>query len=340
MRNGPHIHRQTSHQQYTNNYYQTPCSKPSTSNIISSVRRFLTSTLASGFRQQRSYPPQYQQQYSNCGPTCTQPSSCDDISDLDEVGLPLFKLCNFGVWKGAELGRGYSGVVHRGVGVLLNEEETEVKESRPMALKLSKSRTIHFGQDAFGTAGREFETLKFLYQQNVPVPRPLGFCISSDDAGNGRTLLVMELVDGQTLRDWINAQTDFVLRHTVSGRTLHPAKTLTAAIQRLDVAIGLIEALEKLHEFGVFVDLKPRNIMIGERKTWIEGIGENVLYDGESNISASKCYSRLALPVTLVDIGGVVLRRDVEISGSDKPPLKRHSTEKDDKNVSDTNFTM
>lgn len=215
--------------------------------------------------------------------------------------LPLFKLCDFSVWRdGGELGRGYSGVVHRGIGALLTEDEEDILESRLMALKVSKQRTFCINHEAFGAPGREFETLKLLHAHGVPVPRPLRFCMTSDARGNGRTVVMMELVDGVTLRDWINAQTGCVRRHAASGRTLHPAVTLDTTIDRLAIAVGLIDALEKLHPLGTFVDLKPRNIMVSPpRQPMMGGAG-------------APCELRRSWGITLVDIGGVVLRRDLD----------------------------
>lgn len=282
--------------------------------IVASVRQFLGGRHSIPYNRRVYTTNKYCEAKQQPQHFCNSSSQAQDSPIWNSnVKLPLFKLSNFGVWNTTELGRGFSGVVYRGVGILLSDDESDVKDFRSIAIKLSKPRSTSFKNEACN--GREFETLKFLYVNHVPVPRPLGFCISADDSGNGRSLLMMEIIDGFTLREWINNQSEQVLKHEATGRTLHPAKSFQAAIDRLDIAIGLITALIKLHQYGVFVDLKPRNVMIGREKAWVEEFGEGVSYEKWCPKNSNR---RFTHSVTLVDVGGVVLRKDLSEADKNK----------------------
>lgn len=200
-------------------------------------------------------------QCANTPPVLQQPSNVELPSC---VGLPMFKLHNIAVWKGPVLGRGYSGVVHRGLGVVFSESNDCVRMSQPVALKISEHKVAESVRYTTMTTtySREFDVLKLLFEKNVPVPKPLSFSTHTDTQGRCQTVLSMELIEGQTLRDWINAQTAYVVQHRCTGRTLHPAMSLEHALDRVDVALSLLDALTKLHPFGTFVDLKPRNVMV------------------------------------------------------------------------------
>eukprot|EP01054_Gregarina_sp_Poly1_P007632 Gregarina_sp_Poly_1__7631@NODE_428_length_8567_cov_88_085529_g349_i0_p5_GENE_NODE_428_length_8567_cov_88_085529_g349_i0NODE_428_length_8567_cov_88_085529_g349_i0_p5_ORF_typecomplete_len256_score31_01Kdo/PF06293_14/1_3e12Pkinase/PF00069_25/1_4e08APH/PF01636_23/7_3e08RIO1/PF01163_22/3_1e07Pkinase_Tyr/PF07714_17/6_3e05Ribosomal_L9_N/PF01281_19/0_78Ribosomal_L9_N/PF01281_19/1_7e03_NODE_428_length_8567_cov_88_085529_g349_i072468013 len=187
------------------------------------------------------------------------------------------------------LGSGYSGEVKK------VQDET----GQNYALKVSNDKVIRFTMSELqnGHTDRinmllqeasEFEKLKKLYAAGVPVPRPHAFQIQANADGHGTTAVLMELIKGATLRDWLSEQpggkTD-----RLSGRSVHPAATFADAIARIDVSIAIIAALLKLRRLGFFADFKPRNIMIKEHKS-----------DNEKHFSAF-----------LVDIGGVVLYQDV-----------------------------
>jgi hypothetical protein len=177
--------------------------------------------------------------------------------------LPVFKLLNTAVWKGSLIGRGYSGTVHRGVGVKFSDSDEKIQTPQPVALKISDKKVMEFTRKTkLVTFSREFEVLKLLYKKGVPVPKPLNFSINTDANGSVQTVLTMDFIEGLTLRDWINSQTNSVLYDKPTDRTLHPCNTPVEALERIDVALGLLDALQKLHEFGNFVDLKPRNIMV------------------------------------------------------------------------------
>lgn len=189
----------------------------------------------------------------------------------------------------AILGSGYSGEVKR-----VQDENGQV-----YALKVSNDKQVRFclpevamfnGDRATMTLpeASEFEKLRRLYAAGVPVPRPFGFQIYSSAEGRGTTLLLMELVKGQTLRDWLSEQPGG-RQDKLSGRSVHPAMTYVEGIARIDVAISVLTALLRLRRLGFFADFKPRNIMIKESRD-----------EGERHCAAC-----------LVDIGGVVLYQDV-----------------------------
>lgn len=98
----------------------------------------------------------------------------------------------------------------------------------------------------------------------------------------------MQLVAGQTLRDWLSDQPGG-RSDKLSGRSVHPAVTISDALARVDVSLAIVSALLKLKRLAFFADFKPRNIMIKETKV-----------DRERKFSAC-----------MVDIGGVVLHQDV-----------------------------
>lgn len=234
----------------------------------------------------------------------------NDTSRL-RYGLPMLKLHNTAVWKGSMLGRGYSGAVHRGLRIVLSESQDRVCASEPMAVKISDNKTIEFAKhNSLANCMREFEVLKLLYAEGVPVPKPINFSMHTDAEGNGQTVLSMELIEGQTLRDWINAQTAHVVRHRGTGRTLHPAMSVKSALDRIDVALSLVDALHKLHPLGVFVDLKPRNIMVTRCAAYGLRTKNDTLYYGCTSVG--RLHHAHQWNVTLVDMGGVVLRRDVQ----------------------------
>ncbi|XP_075591144.1 trehalase-like [Dermatophagoides farinae] len=122
------------------------------------------------------------------------------------------------------LGSGYSGEVKR----------VEDENGGSYALKVSNDKGIHFSlTDGSGCSkntlilpeAAEFERLRKLYRAGIPVPRPYAFQIYSNAAGIGNTVMLMDLVKGQTLRDWLSSQ-EGGIQDLVSGRTIHPVRTL------------------------------------------------------------------------------------------------------------------
>lgn len=230
----------------------------------------------------------------------TATTSCPDncISPNCHVGDAILKELSI-------LGAGYSGEVKR----------VQDENGHPYALKVSNEKQIRFSMTEVPTCNiervnvtlpeaSEFEKLRRLYAAGVPVPRPHGFQIHTNADGLGQTSLLMELVKGQTLRDWLSDQlggkTD-----KLSGRSIHPVASLGDAIARVDVALAIVGALMKLRRLGFFADFKPRNIMIREQRQ-------------EKDRRFNAC---------LVDIGGVVLYQDVSTfpytRSSDPSPEKQ-----------------
>lgn len=200
--------------------------------------------------------------------------------------------------ESAVLGAGYSGEVKR----------VQDENGHPYALKVSNDKQIRFSMAEIPHLGTdrvtltlpeasEFEKLRRLYSAGVPVPRPHAFQIHTTAEGLGQTSLLMELVKGQTLRDWLSDQpggrTD-----KLSGRSIHPALSHSDAIARVDVALAIVSALLKLRRLGFFADFKPRNIMIREQRS-------------EKDRRFSAC---------LVDIGGVVLYQDISTHPAARRP--------------------
>ena len=185
------------------------------------------------------------------------------------------------------LGSGYSGEVKR----------VEDENGGSYALKVSNDKGIHFSlTDGSGCSkntlilpeAAEFERLRKLYRAGIPVPRPYAFQIYSNAAGIGNTVMLMDLVKGQTLRDWLSSQ-EGGIQDLVSGRTIHPVRTVSEAIARINVALTLLESLLKLRKIAFFADFKPRNIMIKEQHSSLDRIFSS----------------------HLVDVGGTVLYQDI-----------------------------
>eukprot|EP01053_Blabericola_migrator_P005551 Blabericola_migrator_1__5550@NODE_2828_length_2310_cov_27_133304_g310_i2_p1_GENE_NODE_2828_length_2310_cov_27_133304_g310_i2NODE_2828_length_2310_cov_27_133304_g310_i2_p1_ORF_typecomplete_len600_score66_74Kdo/PF06293_14/2_5e11Pkinase/PF00069_25/4_3e06Pkinase/PF00069_25/0_033APH/PF01636_23/1_2e06APH/PF01636_23/4_2e02Pkinase_Tyr/PF07714_17/0_044Pkinase_Tyr/PF07714_17/5_9Pkinase_Tyr/PF07714_17/2_4RIO1/PF01163_22/2_9e05_NODE_2828_length_2310_cov_27_133304_g310_i21591958 len=192
------------------------------------------------------------------------------------------------------LGSGYSGEVKR-----VQDEAGQhyaLKVSNEKMVRLVMSEVSGISSERVNLVlqeASEFEKLKKLYAAGVPVPRPFAFQIQVNADGRGTTAVLMELVKGMTLRDWLSEQpggkTD-----RLSGRSVHPALTTADALARIDVSLAIISSLLKLRRLGFFADFKPRNIMIRETK-----------FENEKHFAAY-----------LVDIGGVVLYQDISLEAN------------------------
>lgn len=128
-----------------------------------------------------------------------------------------------------ELGTGGMGVVY---------EAEDLKLKRRVALKFLPEK-LASNPDALMRFKREAQSASALNHPNI--------CTIYDiEEYEGKTFISMELMEGQTLREWINAK---------------PAPS-----QWLGLAIQIIDALGVAHQKGIIHrDIKPSNIFVNER---------------------------------------------------------------------------
>jgi len=169
------------------------------------------------------------------------------------VGSCDYKIGNYDIWVDDTLGSGYSGTVHR----------VSDQAGRPYALKLSKAK--HMNPKKNDILFDEYQKLLTLSRNGVPVPQPKAFFGFADDHNWGQTGILMELIQGHTLREWVNRQPHGYI-DTTSGRTIHPVVSVSNAAQRIDCAVSVIQSLSILQRMGMFVDMKPRNLMITDSR--------------------------------------------------------------------------
>lgn len=164
-----------------------------------------------------------------------------------------------------EIGRGNYGIVYKVRQLPVKTNELGKRKKLQMsawknstgvhrALKVSRIRSTKLAKPLAQL--EEFQKLCILYKSGVSVPEPHGFITTPDpQTGAISTGILMEYVNGCTLRDWINSTPGH--KDLQSNRTIHPVKTPSDAILRLSLAISLVNVLAKMDEIGFCVDLKP-----------------------------------------------------------------------------------
>ncbi|MGH9869623.1 MAG: protein kinase domain-containing protein [Candidatus Polarisedimenticolia bacterium] len=130
----------------------------------------------------------------------------------------------------AKIGEGGMGVVYRAV---------DTKLEREVALKVLR-HDIASDPDRFARFQREARALAVLNHPHVG-------SIHQIDEADGTAFIVMELIEGQTLR------------HRIAGRAL-PVELL------LDLALQIADALAAAHAKGIIHrDIKPTNLLVNDR---------------------------------------------------------------------------
>jgi len=131
-----------------------------------------------------------------------------------------------------------------GMGVVYKAEDLKLK--RTVAIKfLPRRLSVH---------GEERERFTHEAQAASSLNHPAICTIHEIDEANGETFIVMELIDGSTLREWIRARRD-----------QHDGYRKLGEKQIVDLAAQIAEGLGKAHEKGiVHRDIKSENIMITE----------------------------------------------------------------------------
>ncbi|HYQ86083.1 MAG TPA: protein kinase [Bacteroidota bacterium] len=129
-----------------------------------------------------------------------------------------------------------------GMGVVYKAEDLKLK--RIVAIKfLPKRLSIH---------GEERERFTQEAQAASSLNHPNICTIHEIDAVNDETFIVMELIEGITLREWIRKQSEQSEGYRKLG-----------VKEAIDVAAQIAEGLEKAHEKGiVHRDIKSENIMV------------------------------------------------------------------------------
>jgi serine/threonine protein kinase len=145
------------------------------------------------------------------------------------------------------LGRGGFGVTYRGIHCTLNQM-VAIKEFYPQELAIRDGKTGKLSVPISAQGSYQQGVKRFLKEGQILVMMNHPNIVRVQDLfeERGTAYLVMELVDGQTLRDELDAQ---------------PGKSL--ATDRVKVVMEqLVDALAALHEKEVYhLDLKPDNLM-------------------------------------------------------------------------------
>jgi len=185
--------------------------------------------------------------------TSKKESNITNVNAKDYTTNCDYKIGNYQIWVEESLGSGYSGTVHR----------VTDQSGRAFALKLSKEKVISTQKN--DNLFEEYQKLLVLSRSYTPVPQPKAFFGYADEHNWGQTGILMELVHGVSLREWVN-QRPGGYHDPSSGRTVHPITNTNCAYLRLDCAIAVIESLSNLQRVGMFVDMKPRNLMITDSR--------------------------------------------------------------------------
>ena len=129
-----------------------------------------------------------------------------------------------------------------GMGIVYKAEDLKLK--RTVAIKfLPKRLSVH---------GEERERFTLEAQAASAINHPNISTIHEIDEANGETFIVMEYVEGVTLREWIRKR---------SGQPEGYRKT--GVKESVDLAVQIAEGLDKAHDKGIIHrDIKSENVMV------------------------------------------------------------------------------
>jgi len=119
-------------------------------------------------------------------------------------------------------------------------------------LKLKRSVAIKFLPKRLSVHGEERERFTLEAQSASALNHPNICTVYEIDEANDETFIVMEYLDGNTLREWIRKKSGETEGYRKLGRK-----------ESLDIATQVAEGLEKAHEKGIIHrDIKSENIMV------------------------------------------------------------------------------
>ncbi|KAJ3708301.1 hypothetical protein LUZ61_012006 [Rhynchospora tenuis] len=148
------------------------------------------------------------------------------------------------------IGAGKYSRVYKGV-LLFKEEENSNKEAHTVAVKVFNLQQLGSSKSFMA----ECEALRFIRHRHLI--RNITCCSTIDYSGNDFKALVFDYIPNGNLHRWLHHEKDD-----------HEPLSPLSLTQRLNIAIGIADALDYLHHncqsSVIYCDLKPSNILLRE----------------------------------------------------------------------------